>query len=237
MKIACRRFFRLASPAMVLTTALLIAGCTTTQPVQQCSPKEKARLSSNVASTKAKLEQSKAQLARTRTELSKQSCFSAGKSTSCTRLKTRADKLQSDVKTLENQLSELNATIAGRSHAGRYVQACSATWAPARKAQKAAPRKTASNKISKNDQTKVAKTVSEPVEDFVVPPYEASESSYAPTSQPKVQPTDYIAPTATTPPAERTYTESSKVRVVGSSFYPDQSKPVGPQAPDHAPAP
>lgn len=107
MKIACRRFFRLASPAMVLTTALLIAGCTTTQPVQQCSPKEKARLSSNVASTKAKLEQSKAQLARTRTELSKQSCFSAGKSTSCTRLKTRADKLQSDVKTLENQLSEL----------------------------------------------------------------------------------------------------------------------------------
>jgi chromosome segregation ATPase len=109
---------------MVLTTALLIAGCTTTQPVQQCSPKEKARLSSNVASTKAKLEQSKAQLARTRTELSKQSCFSAGKSTSCTRLKTRADKLQSDVKTLENQLSELNATIAGRSHAGRFFLAC-----------------------------------------------------------------------------------------------------------------
>lgn len=239
MMIAYKNFLRVSSLATLMVTAVLVAGCTTTQPIQQCTPKEKARLTSNLNSTKAKLDRNKAELSRSRTEMAKQSCIgiSASKSSSCTRLKARANKLQTEIRTLENQLAELNATIAGRSHAGRFVQACSANWTPARKMQKAAPKKSSASKTSKQSQAKVANAVSEPVEDFVVPAYQTPETSYAPTDQPKVQPTAYVAPVATTPPTERTYTEGSKVRVVGSSFYPDQSKPVGPQAPDHAPAP
>lgn len=239
MMIAYKIFFRVSSWAALMATAVLVAGCTTTQPIQQCTPKEKARLTSNLASAKLKLNRNKAELSRTRTEMAKLSCIgiSASKSSGCSRLKSRADKLQSEIRTLESQLSELNATIAGRSHAGRFVQACSANWMPARKMQKAAPKKSSASKASKQGQAKVANAVSEPVEDFVVPAYETPETGYAPTALPKVQPTAYVAPAAATPPTERTYTESSKVRVVGSSFYPDQSKPVGPQAPDHAPAP
>lgn len=237
MMISCKTFFRISSFTTLMATAVIVTGCTTTQPTQQCSPKEKARLSSNISSTKAKLDHSKAELSRTRIEISKQNCFSSGKSPVCSRLKSRADKLQSGITTLEGQLAELNATIAGRSHAGRFVQACSASWIPVRKTHKTTPKKVSRSKAPKQDHAKVSKSLSEPVEDFVVPPYETPAAAYAPNSQPKVQPTAYVAPAATKAPTERVYMESSKVRVVGSSFYPDQSKPAGPQAPDHAPAP
>jgi len=249
MMIAYKSFLRASSFATIMATAVLVAGCTTTQPIQQCTPKEKARLTSNLNSTKAKLDRNKAELSRTRTEMAKQSCIgvSASKSPSCARLKRKEGSLQSEARTLEGQLTELNATIAGRSHAGRYVQECSANWMPIRKPQKklakAAPKKSPVSEPSRQrqpgqpSQPKLAKAMSQPVEDFVVPAYEAPEMSYAPTTQPKVQPTAYIAPVATTPPTERAYTEGSKVRVVGSSFYPDQAKPAAPQAPDHAPAP
>lgn len=239
MMVSNKNFFRVSSLVTLIATAVLVAGCTTTQPIQQCSPKDKARLTNNITSTKANLDRNKAELSRTRTEMAKQSCIgiSASKSSVCIRLKTRADILQSEINTLEGRVTELNATIAGRPHAGRFVQACSANWMPARKMQKAAPKKPSAKKAPKQDYAKVAKAVSEPVEDFVVPAYEAPETGYVPTALPKVQPAAYVAPVATTPPTERTYTENSKVRVVGSSFFPDQSKPADPQAPDHAPAP
>lgn len=233
-------FFRFSSLTTLMATAVLVAGCTTTQPVQQCTSKEKVRLTNNVAFTKAKLDRKKTDLSQTRIELSKQNCFATGRSPECTHLKSRTDKLQSDIRTLEGQLAELNATIAGRSHAGRFVQACSATWIPVRKVHKTAPRRHSISKAPKKAHANVATAVNRPVKDYVVPPYETPkmpEMSYFPPSHPAIQPTAYVAPIATAPPTERAYTEGSKVRVVGSSFYPDQAKAADPQVPDHAPAP
>lgn len=254
MKISNRYLTRFITPSILLTASVLISGCTTIQPAQQCTPAEKVRLASNVKTTKAKLEQTKSQLARTQTQMSRQSCLSGINSAACIRIKSRADKLKSDIKILELQLAELNATIAGKSHTGKFVQACTATWIPVRKQQKTAPKKAAVNKSAKNSGEPATYVVTHPVEDVVVPGYqEMPKPTYTSISHEPLKQTDYRSPasispassnpasstpsaatsqSATTTPVERDYSQSSKVRVVGSSFLEDQSKPVGPQAPD-----
>lgn len=152
----------------------------------------------------------------------------------------------SENQTLSERLSEINAALAGASHAGQHVKSCSASWLPKRSVQKASPsRKSAkaSVKASGTQTKKPIQTDEPPVDDYVVPAYSSYESSttepiaYTGTAKPVSQAPAHIAPVAATPPVERAYSDSKKVRVIGSSFFPDQSKPVAPQAPDHAAAP
>ncbi len=246
-----KTFINLPAALFTVATVGLLSGCTTTQSLQPCSTQEAARLNAHIAPTKARLDRNQNQLSRIRVDLEKERCngslFSpASKSPQCERLKTQEQKLVSDSKTLSERLAEINAAIAGRPHAGHHVKSCSASWLPKRSTQKSAPARKlvkAPVKASAKPATKAPHTAGLPVEDYVVPAYSSYRSStpepvaYTPSHQPVSLAPKYIAPVAATPPVERVYSDSAKVRVIGSSFFPDQSKPVGPQVPDHAPAP
>jgi|GEM_PF-519032 len=246
-----KKILNVPSTVFAVATVALLSGWTTTQSLQPCTSQESARLNTQIAPTKARLDRNQTQLSRIRADLAKERCVGslfapASKSPKCERLKTQEEKLVSESRTLSERLSEINAAIAGTQHAGRHVKSCSASWLPKRSVQRAAPiRKSAKAPVRATaKQTKSGgATAGLPVEDYVVPAYSTYQSStpepvaYTGSPQPVSTAPAHIAPVSATPPVERTYSDSAKVRVIGSSFFPDQSKSVGPQAPDHAPAP
>ena len=245
-----KKFTNLPSAVFAVTIVGLLSGCTTTQPSQPCTSQEAARLHAQITPTNARLDRNKIQISRIRAEQAEERCTGnlfapANKSPKCERLKTQEAKLVSENQTLSERLSEINAAIAGMSHPGKHVKSCSANWLPKRSVQKAAPSRKlakASVKVASAQAKKPAQTDGLPVEDYVVPAYSSYSSSATEpvaytASAPVLQAPAHIAPVEATPPVERAYSDSAKVRVIGSSFFPDQSKPANPQAPDHAPAP
>ncbi|MCL7998191.1 hypothetical protein M8994_08050 [Brucella sp. 21LCYQ03] len=238
-------FSNLSPTIFVLTATAVISGCTTTQPLQLCSNQQIERLSKQIAPTKASLSKNQTQLTSIRIELAKEQCVAglftrATKSQKCDRLKSQEDKLNSENKILEERLHETDAAITGRAHPGQHVKSCSASWLPVRVTKKAAPKrppvKAQVKKVEKP--SKPVATAGLPIEDYVVPAYSSAQPmqaepiGYTSPSRPISHAPSHVAPVAPTPPVERAYSENANVRVIGSSFFHDQSKPVGPQAPD-----
>lgn len=250
-----RHFPKFHSAVFAIGAAALLSGCTTTQYSQPCSVQEAGRLSRHVAPTKTALDRNQTRLARIRSDIARERCtgnlFSpATKSAKCEHLKVQEQRLASENKTLSERLAELNAAIAGRPHAGQHVKSCSASWLPKRSAQKTTAHKKAAkaHKAVAKRAGHAAKPAGDaqtglPVEDYVVPAYSSSQSvmpepvGYTSHPTPVSHAPGHVAPVKATQPSERSYSDSGKVRVIGSSFFPDQSKPADPQAPDHAPAP
>lgn len=243
------RFSSISTTVIALAAITLLSGCTTTRSVQPCSTQEAARLSKLIAPTKATLDKNQMQLSKIRGERAKEHCAGslftpASKSAKCERLNFQELNLISESRIASEQLAEINAAIAGRVHAGQHVKSCVASWLPKRTVQKAVPnikKRTAHVKPPLKAPVKVRPSLA--VEDYVVPAYSSSPISkqetvgYTPYAMPVSNAPSHIAPVTATPPAERAYSDNAKVRVIGSSFFQDQSKPVGPQVPDHAPAP
>ena len=254
-------FFRNSNAAVVIAAGLL-AGCTTTQPVQDCSPKEITRLSAGIAPTQNQLDRHKRKLSHTRGQISKERCngslFSpAIESARCDRLKATTNRLENEINKLEGRLSELNAVVAGRPSSSQHVKACSASWMPKGQIQKAVRKKLAPAKKTAVKATKkvehikrVSRTYNAPVNrspDIIkADPMTGLPTVISDVEMPSVK-TDNVAPasisaapaaSATTaiPPIERAYTDNPNVRVVGSSFFPDQSVQEGQPAPARVPA-
>ncbi|TPF75945.1 hypothetical protein FHY56_07645 [Brucella gallinifaecis] len=228
----------------------MLSGCTTTQPPELCSSQEILRLNKQIAPIKTRLERNQTRLSKVQADITKESCTgslfkSAVQSPKCERLKDREKSLTSESKLLKERLNELNAAIAGRAHASQHVKSCTASWLPVRKAKKAPPKpapvKAKAKKIASID--KPAEASGLPVEDYVVPAYSSSQPTqpeavgYTATPQSLSQPPKHVAPVTTAPPVERVYSGNTAVRVIGSSFFPDQLKPADPQVPAHEPAP
>lgn len=240
-------------PSAVFAVAIvgLLSGCITTQPLQPCTSQEASRLRAQITPTNKRLDRNKIQISRIRADQAKERCTGslfapANKSPKCERLKRQEAKLVSENQTLSERLAEINAAIAGAPHAEQHVKSCSASWLPKRGFKKAAPsRRSAKASVKASvTQTKMPmQTDGLPVDEYMGPAYSPYESSitepiaYTGPAKPVSQAPAHIAPVAATPPVERAYSDSKKVRVIGSSFFPDQSKPLAPQAPDHAAAP
>ncbi len=239
---------RLSLIVAAITATGILAGCTTTQPVQSCTPKDRSRLVSQIAPTKARLDRNKNELARVRTQLSKERCIGGAfspkaKSPRCSRLQATADRLQSEIKTLEGRLAELNAVVAGRGSSSVYVQACTASWLASRKTKKVVKepkRKASSVRHAALPTTDLAET---PNPDYTATSTaETHPVAYTPTDTPLTDKVQEPAmsksqPATIAPPPERPYTGNSNVRVVGSSFFPDQSTPANRPTPAHEPVP
>lgn len=257
MMIIDNNLLKIKQTIFVFATLVVLGGCTTTatQSVQHCSTRETNNLSKQIDPTKLKLNFNQKRLTIIRTEISKERCngsiFSPqNKSAKCERLKKQEEKLVGENISLQERLNEINATIAGQPHAGKHVIACKPSWLPVQTIRRAPPKnaevKLRTPKRQKTNAATVAKNIkAKPtfIEDYVVPAYSPTKTvktetvGYAPSPQPLSQTPNHIAPAAVAPPTERAYSDSTQVRVIGSSFFPDQSKLIGPPAPAHAPAP
>lgn len=249
MMVFYERFSGISTAVIAFAAIALLSGCTTTRSLDPCSTLEAARLSKLVALTKATLDKNQMRLSKIRGERTKEHCagslFSpASKSAKCERLNAQELILISESRISSERLAEINAAIAGRLHAGQHVKSCVASWLPKRTVQKAVPnikKRTVHLKPQLKAPVKVRPSLA--VEDYVVPAYSSSPIikpetvGYTPYPMPVSNAPSHIAPVTATPPVERAYSDNTKVRVIGSSFFQDQSKPVGPQVPDHAPAP
>lgn len=236
--------------ATTLTVAALLVGCTTMRPAPDCTPQQIARLSSNIASTKAKLVQSRRKLSRVRIMITREGCrgslfLPAVESRQCGRLTASADRLETQIRTMGKQLAEMNAAISGKPHPQEHVKACTASWLrPAvHKVRKATPKKqevqaTKSTRTLTPIKPKVKVAAGKPIKDIVVPAYAAPESARITPAALIIAPIEAEtpapslahnrAPTVKVPPVERGYSTDSDIRVVGPSFFPDQSTPEGP---------
>ncbi|WP_273725015.1 hypothetical protein [Brucella gallinifaecis] len=245
-------------PAIFFFAAIgILSGCTTTTNKSSlpCNSREVTNLRKQIEPTKFKLKVNQRQLTLIRSDLYKESCsggiFSpTNKSATCERLKKQEESLITERRSLEERLAEISAAIAGQSYSGKHINSCKAAWLPIRTNKKSAT-KNADMKVSAHKRQvgklakidKVPKADASIIEDYIVPASSPPETNkldpvaYTSSGQPLSQSPNYVAPAAISPPTERSYSDSSKVRVIGSSFFPDQLKPVDPQAPDHAPAP
>ncbi|MGO1160340.1 hypothetical protein [Brucella pseudogrignonensis] len=256
MMIVDKSFRNFQSAIFVFATIGVLSGCTTTtKQIMPCNTQQVAKLSKVLDPTKLKLNAIQKRLSAVRVERAQERCneslFSPEKgSVTCVRLKKQEKQLVSEKYLLEERLTEINAAIASQPHAGKHVKSCVASWQPERTIRKRA-RKNIEVKIH-SAKRQAAKTTGreklsndQPVfiEDYVVPAYSSQKTNetesvaYTPSAHPLSQQPSHVAPAAIAPPTERAYSDSTKVRVVGSSFFPDQSKLIGPPAPDHAPAP
>ncbi|OCW12954.1 hypothetical protein VY87_03875 [Brucella melitensis] len=228
----------------------IVAGGTTTQPVQPCTPKERSRLVGQIAPTKARLDRNRKELARVHAQITRERCIGGAfspkvGSSRCSRLEGTADRLQSEIKMLEDRLTELNAVIAGRGSSSVYVQSCTASWISQRKIRKKVKEPTK----NKAPARRIADKATEPAPaELAMPAYtspavtDTHPVAYTPSSNSLSDslpaPAENKAqPVTVAPPPERPYVGNSNVRVVGSSFFPDQPAPANQPVPAHAPAP
>lgn len=245
------RFYKISFFATFAAITSLMAGCTTMKPAQDCKPYEKARLESNIAPTKAQLARYKIERSRVRVEMIEERCtgslFSpAAKSASCERLGEKLDRLQTLIETLDERLTEMNAAVAGRPSTENQVKSCKASWIPVRTVKKTAPKKSNPTlAVSRQQakpahvrQAKAAHKRKEFIPDYTVPEKPKPDPvAYTPPSQPIATGTAQQNAVMVTPPAERQYlSDNPGVRLVGSSFFPDQSTPVDQPIPVREPA-
>ncbi|MBB5701874.1 uncharacterized protein (UPF0335 family) [Ochrobactrum daejeonense] len=223
----------------------ILTACTTVRPPEVCSVAEKQRLRKYVTPTEKRLRRKEAELSRKRKAATDERCvgslFShAVKSNRCTRLTSRIERLETEIETLQGRLLELNAALAGRPSSSTYVKSCKATWIIVRRTRKkpksaVAPRKTVA--VDERRKRPLNKNTTKPNEETFTD-QEIQPINYAPEpiASAPAMPT-YIAPPSGPVPQMRFYNDNSKVRVVGSSFFPDQSAPANQLVPAHAPAP
>ncbi|MBB3215008.1 hypothetical protein FHW72_000054 [Ochrobactrum sp. RC6B] len=230
--------------SVLLIVSGALAGCTTVPPAELCSPKEQKQLRKQLLITRSLLDRNETNLSVLRKTATQDRCLGtlfapAAKSEQCTKLLTKMDRLTAETRTLHERVHELNMALAGRTSPSRHVKSCKASWVvvPKKVQPKAAYIPQRKIKTPARPITKSVATVTLPVYQTVAP-VKAEEVNYKPSpiTQTSNAPT-YVAPVTSTPPAERAYTANTKVRVVGSEFFPDQSALASQPTPDHAPAP
>lgn len=221
-----------------------LAGCTTVPPAELCSPAEQKQLRKHLLATESLLDRKEADLAVLRKKAIQDRCsgglfIPVAKSAQCTKLHTKTDRLTAETQTLRERVHELNMTLAGRPSASKHIKSCKASWVVIPKKIQSKPIRIPAKKTetTAGPSTEMVATGALPV--YTTPaPVAADEVNDKPTST-VLTPngSTYVAPVTTTPPAERTYTPNTKVRVVGSEFFPDQSGLTSQPTPAHAPAP
>ncbi len=230
--------------AFLTMAAGLLAGCVTTPPAPDCSPREKDALAREIPPTRARLDRDKAALSRLRAERTLWRCtaspfaLSAG-SPHCENLVGASERLRLNIETLEGRLAELNAAVTGHRATGRYIRSCRATWKPA------PPRHAAKKKALTRKIAKAARKRPSPMMAVLRPPAPVAPGAlaYRPVVDAPITATSVVMlrqePRAQTvePPAERPYAADPRVRLVGSAFFPDLSGPAIPPVPARAPAP
>ncbi len=222
--------------SILLAAALFLTACTTTQPVQDCSPREKSRLTVLAAPTAARLERNRREIARLRTEAGLRRC-AAFASPGCTRIAMTTARLDRENAILEGRLRELIAVVNGRPSPALYVRACTASWQPVVKSHPVFRRKA----MPRRKFLKAKKPISEQKAKIITPnPPKPAAITLTPllpvqpaASTPSVQPVTVKA----TPPPERTYDANLHIRVVGPLFYPALPAAGDRPVPVHAPAP
>jgi len=256
MMIVDKNFWNFQSAIFAFAAIGILSGCTTTaQPIQSCTTQQIAKLTKQIDPTKQKLNAIHKRLSVVRAEIAKERCVGSiftpeNISVRCERLKKQEGNLASESRSLEERLTEMNASIAGQPHVGKHVKSCIASWQSEQTIRKSTRKnievkaRTPKRQVTKAVKIeKVSKVQPAFIEDYVVPAYSPPKTrktesvAYTPSAHPLLHPQSHVAPAAIAPPTERVYSDSAKVRVVGSSFFPDQSKLIGPPAPDHAPAP
>ncbi|MHC5230323.1 hypothetical protein [Brucella sp. LJL56] len=219
----------------------VLAGCTTIRPTEMCTPTEQKQLKKQLLVTQSLLDRKEMDLSRLRKTITEDRCLGgvftpAVKSSQCTTLLTRTDRLATETQTLRERLHELNMALAGRPSPSRHVKSCKVSWVVLHKKPQA--------KTAHVPQRKIAKPSAELTSKITLPAYaspnpveaEKVEFSSSATVQTVNTPT-YVAPVTPTLPMERSYTTNTKVRLVGSEFFQDQSTPAIQPVPAHAPAP
>ncbi len=230
--------------SVLLIASAALAGCTTTAPRDLCTPAEQKQLKKHLLSTQSLLDQKEASLSRLRATATQDRCMGslftpAVKSAQCAKLLTKTDKLKTETQTLRERVHELNMALAGRPSPSRHVKSCRASWivTPKKPRSKTVLIPQQKSKTITRPKAKIASAIALPV--YEIPaPIKAEKVDYIPASTVQTSNTPaYVAPVTSAPPVERPYTENTKVRVVGSDFFPDQSALAGQPAPAHAPAP
>ncbi|MFS2326702.1 hypothetical protein U2P60_15005 [Brucella sp. H1_1004] len=256
MMIVDKNFWNFQSAIFAFAAIGILSGCTTTaQPIQPCTTQQITKLSKQIDPTKLKLNAIHKRLSVVRAEIAKERCVGSiftpeNISVRCERLKRQEGNLSSESRSFAERLTDLNAAIAGQPHAGKQVKSCVASWQPEQTIRKSTRKnievkaRTPKRQVTKTVKIeKVSKVQPAFIEDYVVPAYSPQKTrktesvAYTPSAHPLSQSPTHVAPAAIAPPTERAYSDNEKVRVVGSSFFPDQSKLIGPPAPAHAAAP
>lgn len=218
-----------------------LSGCTTIRPTEMCTPTEQKQLKKQLLVTQSLLDRKEMDLSRLRKTITEDRCLGgvftpAVKSSQCTTLLTRTDRLATEIQTLRERLHELNMALAGRPSPSRHVKSCKASWVVFHKKSQA--------KTAHVPQRKIAKPSAELTSKITLPAYaspdpvEAEEVNFSSSATAQTVNTPaYVAPVTPAPPVNRSYTTNGNVRVVGSTFFPDQSAPASQPVPVHAPAP
>lgn len=227
----------------LLAVSGVLTACTTVRSPEICSAAEKQRLRKFVAPTEKRLQRKETELSRKKKAATNEQCvgslFSrAVKSDRCIRSMNQIERLESEIGTLQGRLLELNAALAGHPSPSIHVRYCKTTWVTARPHRKklksaVAPRKTMP--ADEGGKPSFGKNTIKPTEETFAD-QALQPISYVPEPVASTPPTPtYIAPPSEPVPQVRFY-DDSKIRVVGSSFFPDQSAPANQLVPAHEPA-
>ncbi|WP_146198914.1 hypothetical protein [Falsochrobactrum shanghaiense] len=233
---------------VTLIIVTFIAGCSTVKPTPQCTPQQAMRLSKNIVPFEKKLIEERRNLSQARMMSARQGCkgslFSPGvRSRQCEQLTMRIDGLQKQIRLSEARLSEMHAAMAGRPHAAEHVKACSAGWlhSATKRVRKAKPKRPSAKaarpvKLPQSVKPKANAEQNAAIRHEVIP----AAAMAAPKAPEMTRPAYHVAPArpenAIASPAthshdpvagkaamERNYSASPQIRIIGSSFFPDQS--------------
>lgn len=241
-------FNRLGSSSVLRAAAIfaignLIAGCTTIQKSYICTPQQQARLNIAKTQTTKDIQQLRSALTNVHLKMNQDNCrgslFSGPlKSNKCESYKMQIVKLKSAIKKHQGRLYEINAAINGRLHKEDHVKSCSPTWlsSPVRQTRKAPKRLPV---VKKKQSVTPVKTVEKLVPDIVVEPStplpmdpahmplpeNESENKNTPVELPfyKARPKSEPTIEEKSVRRERSYTPNPSIRVVGPTFFADQS--------------
>ncbi|MFC4625176.1 hypothetical protein ACFO1V_08075 [Daeguia caeni] len=239
--------------AIHIIAATTLYGCSTTNSIQDCSPRERNLLSSKIAPITKRLNQAKAKLDTTQRLLTRTNCASTKTGNPCKQLLARKQALESEIQTLSGTLTEIEKILANKPVKPAYVKQCSVTFPRSeetRKTQEQARTKKPAQK------TKPASGKKDPyvawnymkLQRIVVTPPSEEDSTTAvdetapkpariTVNQPLTMPKNLPQPAPQVTGAERAYTANPKVRVVGPAFLPDPSQPEAEPAPAHEAVP
>lgn len=239
--------------AAILAIGSIFTGCTTVQKSYICTPQQQARLNiAKVQTTKA-IQQLRSSLSSVHLKINQDECrgslFSKPlKPNKCESYKMQTEKLKSAIKKNQERLYEINAAINGRLHKEDHVKSCSPAWlsSPNRQTRKAPKHLPV---VKKKQAVTPVKTVEKMVPNIVIKPSTPLLTDPTHIALPEnenkknaVKPPFYKARPKSEPTIEeksvrleRSYTPNPGVRVVGPTFFADQSAPEDPPSRVHAP--
>lgn len=248
-------FSAVKTVAAILAIGSIIAGCTTVQKSYICTPQQEARLNIAKAQTTKDIQRFRSSLSNVHLKINQDECrrtlFSRPlDSNKCESYKMQTEKLKSAIRKHQERLHEINAALNGRLHKEDHVKSCSPTWlsSPVRQIRKAPKRLPA---VKKKQSVTPVKATEKLVPDIVVEPptplptdpahmplpENESENKNTPVELPfyKARPKSEPTIEEKSVQLERSYIPDPNIRVVGPTFFADQSEPEDPPFRAHEP--